>query len=486
MTLLLTCLSLSHSALAQIPAEGPVYTTGELRYIGSAENNFPVDAEGTSLGQGLWLDQRLRAGVGARLGQRWQLSTIWDLGTGQVAGDTWDIEGSVDARRRGERSAFTTAGARPRRAALAYGSDHLQLEAGLVTSHWGLGLLANNGESDPLFGRADFGDRVVRLRATGITSGDNTPRRLFLTAAADLVIDDEIASVSDGQTAVQGIVSALLVEGEQRLGAYLVGRSQDEAEPGRHTDAGVLDLFATRVIPVGSAGFLHFAGESAGLLGVTSRTTTYNARDRIGVASLGATAEVGYTPKDGLLGGLLRAGYASGDADPDDGVTHDFTADRDFGVGMVLFDELSGAVEAASYALLTDPQYAGQGPDGADAIVTEGAFRRAAFLQPVARLREGPLDVSLGLLAAFATAPMSEPFYSYRAGGVPYSHHDTPLEGRLLGTELDWRIALQTTEDGPIRAQVELEGGHLALSESLRGPGPALVHLVTLTGRIRW
>ena len=52
-------------------------------------------------------------------------------------------------------------------------------------------------------------------------------------------------------------------------------------------------------------------------------------------------------------------GYASGDADPADDQLNDFTFDRNHGVGMVLFDEVQGAIEAATHQNLINPEHVG-------------------------------------------------------------------------------------------------------------------------------
>jgi hypothetical protein len=463
--------------------EPPLELQGDLRWIGSAESDYPVDAQGTSPGQGQWLDQRLRLGALVRPVSGLSLSTEWDLATGQVAGDTWQIPGEIDARHREERLAFSVKGFRPRRAALGGELGRYQLELGLVTSQWGLGMVANDGATDPVFGRADFGDRVVRARVTHVPSALAAGRpAVIVTGAADVVVQDEIASLQDDQLAMQGIFSALLVDRGRKLGTYLVLRHQLEADRSRWTDAGVLDAYG--LLPLGQ---VRLEGEAAGILGRTNRSVTYAAREMLGVASFGATGAVSWLPgpEPTDLELSLRTGYASGDGNPDDAVSHDFTFDRDFGVGMVLFDELMGAIDAASYVRLTDPIYAGQAPDGVDALVGEGAFRRAAFVQPLVRSNHLPVELRAGLMFAFATAPFAEPFYTYRNGGVPTNHHDLPSSGRLLGTELDWGLEYDGTF-GKARLGVELEGGHLLLGPALQGEGSKMLHLATATGRIRW
>ena len=40
------------------------------------------------------------------------------------------------------------------------------VQSGITTSHWGLGLIANDGNHDQLFARTDYGDRVFRTAAS--------------------------------------------------------------------------------------------------------------------------------------------------------------------------------------------------------------------------------------------------------------------------------------------------------------------------------
>ena len=95
---------------------------------------------------------------------------------------------------------------------------------------------------------------------------------------------------------------------------------------------------------------VRVAGEVAGIFGETDRAQSYNSRDGLQVRSLGFTglASVSYDPLHTNV--IFRGGYASGDGNPDDGGSHDFSFDRDFDVGMVLFDEVQGAIDAAAYA----------------------------------------------------------------------------------------------------------------------------------------
>ena len=91
------------------------------------------------------------------------------------------------------------------------------------------------------------------------------------------------------------------------------------------------------------------------------------------------------------------------------------------------------------------------------------------------------------MVAAWSTAPIREPFNSYRNGGVATNHLGDPTEGIKLGTELDWALELGDPEAAMTRLrlspQLILQGGHLQASEDLGGE---MLHLVTATGRVRW
>lgn len=457
---------------------------GEIRLVGSTLSDFPVDAQGTTHGQRAWLDHRARIGLSESY-DLWSWEAEADLLTGQVAGDVWSL-GSVDARHRDVHGAFDRTGFLPRKALVRGVVGNFQVEAGLNTSHWGLGMVANDGDHDPLFGRTDLGDRVLRFRATAMP-GKGTPGRgsLALVGAADLVVADDAAALADDQVAVQAIFSALYVRADQaRFGIYGVLRHQREVAVDRRTDVAVVDGYVDLPLEVG-AWDLRVAGEAAAIVGGTDRATTYTARRAMAVAQVGATG-LATLSKDRLRL-HLSAGYASGDGDPDDKKNGDFTFDRNFAVGSVLFEHVLGGVEMATHALLSDPELSGQPPDGVDALATEGSFRRAAFAQPAVELL--PNDWStlrLGAAMVLGTAPYSQPYYTYRNGGTPTSHHGLPSESRLLGTELDWALAVHRPGDEGLRPGFEIQGGHALLGAPLRGSGPPAIHHVMGTARLRW
>lgn len=470
------------------PDRPPAFTTdGELRLLGSMYPDVVVDDEGTSTGGGFVLDSRLRGGLTWQR-DAWKVGAELDLVEGQLAGDPWDLSGGVDARGRHELDALDDGLVELRRAYVEGRVGLVGIQAGLVTSHWGLGMVANDGAHDPWFGRADFGDRVLRLRlATRPLDGGQTP--LTFVLAGDRVVEDDTAEwnpLEGGQAAWQGIGSVLW-QGDQTVGLYGVYRNQTETDGERTTEVGVLDLYGDAPIALG-AWTLRLAIEAAAIAGSTDRTQTYNAREGLSVSSGGVTGLATLSPEGDKLLCVLRGGWASGDGDPDDDGSHDFAFDRDFDAGMVLYDEVQGAIEAQTHAQLLDPGNSGGPPEGVDALVTEGAFRRAAFVQPLVGGKPlSWLDLRAGVAVSWATAPPSQAFLTYRNGGVPVNHLGQPTSGYALGTELDWAVKVGDVDmevgRDALRPALLVQGGHLLAADNLGG---GTVTLVTATGRLRW
>jgi len=468
----------------------------DYRIQGTFLSDFPVDAEGTTIGQGAVLDQRFRVALAVEQG-RFRLGTEWDLLTGQLAGDLWDIPGDVDDRHREKFAVITADGFIPRRFSARVNGRIGQLEAGLVTSHWGLGMMANDGDHEPLFGRTDFGDRVVRLRGTTrpFAKAEGFPGRehVYLTAAADMVLADDMAQIADGQIATQAILSVLYrPEDARRLGVYLVHRHQDELAQDRSSDLMVIDGYGVLPIALGKTGWsVELAVEAAGVLGRTDRSLSYNERSELEVRAAGVTARATFRSQGEALQVHLRGGWASGDNNPDDGRTSSFTFDRDFDVGLILFDQVMGGVNAAAHALLVDPEHGGVAPDGVDTLATEGAFQNAMYVQPAVQVAPFSwLDLRGGLMFAGASAPVAHPFYTFREGGSTRNHHNLAPSGGLLGSELDWavRVGGQLPWGGERAPSLRLrvQGGHLFLGGALQGGSGDIIHQVMISGLVGW
>jgi hypothetical protein len=457
--------------------DGFVETWGQLREIASRLPDPVVDADGGHTGQSWLVDQRLRVGL-ALGGAGVRVATEWDLLTGNLGGTPWTL-GDVDARRRDQiGTPGTLDGQVPRRASASFATpDHfLQMDVGLMPSHtWGLGILANGGERDTLFGRVDRGDRVLRLRTTVApikVGGQTLP--LFFTFAFDRVVEDELARWRDGQAAYQVIGSVLFVDPRSggRAGLFYTYRTQKEpTEAPRPTDAHVIDGYVDQTAKLAKDVTLRVAAEGAGIIGSTQRVLTYTDPTSSRVLSGGGALELDLAYK-ALAFLHLRAGVASATGDPDAGKLKDFTFDSNYNVGLVLFDELQGDVDARLYQQLGDPVHTGKRPDGADLLVTEGSFKRGAYLFPTVEVRPtGWLSVAAGWLAAWSTGPVAQPYYTFRAGGSSRNHLDQPTAGKsLLGHELDLSATLgggTSTYGWKLRPSLKVEAG-------LAWPGAAM------------
>lgn len=481
----LTLLSLSAHADEKI-GDSHFYTKGDLRWIGALPPDLVINDEGGSVDQGPVLDQRIRLGGGWKK-KKLRLALEGDMLEGQALGDTWSL-GPGDDRNRDSLGLLGEDAFSLREASVTVRLPRLQVAGGAMMSHWGLGMIANDGAHDPLFGRSDFGDRVLRVRVTGVPIKDAP---LYLTIAGDRGIEDEIGAWADGQRVYQGIASALWQPDEgPTAGVYGVYRDQLEADGVRRTQVSVVDLFAEVPVSLSDAGHsLTVSVEGAGFMGSTDRASTYNSPDglEIRAANVAARAVAALPDERALL--HLRGGYGTGDGDPDDGQLNEIAFDRDFDAGMVLFDEVQGALAAANYRDITDPANAGSPPDGADGLLTEGAVQKATYAQVAGEVRPQEwLGVKLGALVAWQTAPIGYAFESYRAGGVPTNQLGVATEGYHLGTEIDWAVRLGGNKVGSdafsARPELLLQGGHLLPSEALAAGETQT--LLMASGRVRW
>ena len=466
---------------------------GELRLLASLPpKDLQLDTDGTMLGQDFVLDSRLRTGLAFGKGG-FRAVVEGDLFDGQLAGDGWDVPGDTDARERERVGVLTGDDFDLRKAFVKARLGVVGLQAGVATSHWGLGMLANDGNRDPIFGRNDFGDRVVRLQVGSRPFGKGKVP-LTISLAGDRVIEDEFAhwtpfdEEDKGGKAWQGIGALLWApEDGADVGFYAVHRRQTESDDERQTIITALDAYTDWSTQLD--GFqLRVAAEGATLLGHTSRSLNYNYRDQLRVRSGGVTGLVELAPDDLPVRGIFRGGWASGDGNPDNDVVNDFAYDRDFDAGMVAHDELLGAVDAATYNQVGNPEHAGSAPEGADAIVREGAFLHAIFLQPVVAVDATEwLELRAGTTLHWSTAPIAQAFTTTRNGGIPANWLGTPTEGYAMGPELNWAIEVGDVVTGPekigLKPALVLQGGHLLASENLGGE---TVSLVTATGRVRW
>src|SRR5205085_6535114 len=153
---------------------------------------------------------------------------------------------------------------------------------------------------------------------------------------------------------------------------------------------------------------------------------------------------------------------ASGDSNPFDDAAAAFTMNRDFKVGLVLFDEVLLFHSQQSARRLADPQLAGRAPNGVDLLPTEGAVSNALYLNPKLRLRvetpAGQLRLVLGALFARAPQPVVDPYQSLLAS-APRNVFGAAA-GRSYGTEVDAAVSLRLPAK-KVAADLGLQAGVL-------------------------
>lgn len=451
----------------QYDLAGNFVVFGEARWIVSALPQAALDAQGTTTGQTRILDQRVRAGVAANLSGT-LLALEADVLTGQLLGPAWTL-GEEDRRHRGDPGVARLHSFAPRRATLGRQiDDRVFVQGGILTPHFGLGLTSNDGSVDPLFGRADGGDTV--LRAELVLQPRDT---LDLRVAVDRVYADELGAwVPDDQAAWRLV---LVAESEQ-WAARAALREQREADLQRRTTVGEGGVTARVQRPAGGW-VVGLAGEAQGVVGRSGRAPTLT-HDQHTVLAGGALLQA--SAERGPVVVRVRGGVASGDADPTDGVDTLYRMDPNANAGMLLFDEVHAAVDARAYQLAGTAW--GQAPLGAEAWVGEGALAGQGFVQPSLDLGRGAWGLRLGATVGWSVAPVAHPVYSALAGGSPRTHTDTAGGGHYLGTELAGGVTW-TSKRERLVPSVSAQGALLLPGEQLP---VGRVGLGQVTARVRW
>ncbi len=336
-----------------------------------------------------------------------------------------------------------------------------QLSAGLQTSQWGLGILANSGATDTegLFNQHFGGDRVIRaVFATAPLrplSEESFLKDIYLAVGGDFVWRDENADLLAGDQALQGM-SALLYDTEDtKGGTYVVYRNQTDRDDDS-LEIWAFDVYGDHTLTVAERFEIRAAAEAAFLTGSTNRTLTQHG-EPVSVTGLGAAAELGvhYEPID--LGFELRTGYASGDANTDDDTLYRFRFDPNYSVGLVLFDYYLPAVTRTSVDAIHDPARSGAAPKGVGGLVNDGGVENAMYLSP--RLLYGNEDsflAGVSFLWAQSDQPLYDPYSSFENGGVPTGINGRQPASTDLGMELD--AALQYRFEPVDTLTLEMKG----------------------------
>lgn len=412
-----------------------------------------------------------RAGLYSRLRLRFadtfgdlSVAADTDLISGQLLGDA-PVPIPSPARTRATPAPITDAtfGAvfDPRELYVGYRTPVGLVRAGLQSSQWGLGLLANAGrrDEDKLFNQRFGGDRAFRaLFATTPLAplGGELAQNLFLVLGADVVFRDDLADLLEGDRALQGILSLAWRDGDSLLGGYVAYRSQVDRD-GDTLEVIALDAAATHSFDVADgAVVIDFGAEVAGFFADTDRVLARQTAQPVRVTAAGGALETSALHRATEIALHLDAGFATGDADPDDDTIYRFRFDPNYRVGLILFDHYIPAVTRLAYERAVDPDNLGEPPKGAEGLISDGTVENAIYLNP--QLTFGAPDgllAGVGALVAWSEQPLADPYNSFAGGGQPVGPNGGPASNEL-GVEVD--VSAQMLIRLPASLDLELKG----------------------------
>jgi hypothetical protein len=454
------------------PMQLTVGLFGALR--GEVVSGFEVDRDGNEHDAGPTMNAHLR--IGARFDSGTTISSIQlraetehDVPTGTVgpaqelAGEGYPSIGQADYQLR--------------KANLGASVDRwVSLDVGWMTSHWGMGLLANDGAHGWEPGSARFidprsGDRVARLRL--LTGPHPEALGLVVVFAADILDDDYFSDddiLLEGDHGRQFVGAVRLGDRKNFGGVYAAYRQQRTpvqnavvVSDNRDTNVLAIDAHGRGEIVSGDA-FVVFESEAAFIVGTTelAPSVDFPVHD---VLQFGYAARISAgTP---MLGGVFDFLYASGDRNLDDEQQNAFRPDPNFEMGLLLFRHVMAAQSARARFTAGDPSLVGIPVENLERLPTRGSAADTVAFFP--RLRGRPIDgleLYGGPLVALAALPVTDPLNTRSNGGVPSS----PLggiSGNILGYELDAGVRYRVSFGGT-ELTLGLEAGALKPGNALR------------------
>ena len=478
---------------------------GELQLRGSAMSDQPLDRMPThaaaisssrrqALGQRAFGAQWLRLRPTLQLAEHVSVVAQADVFSGLWVGDlTRDVGADGSPR-----DAYDSIGsAELRWAYLEWRTRWGMLRAGRQSMHWGLGMLANDGDHRPRFGDYRKGTIQDRMLLEARPLGETSP--LVFAVAGDRVRRDQFSDDARGDETYQG-VAAISWRGEHvEAGVYGAVRQQTNARGGQaalYTDKAkaLLGDFYARAVSELTPDVQGFVGAEVAFVAAASdnprTTTSMQANGRTKTRAIGLLAELG------IMGGRVEAtglraqakwvftveyGHASGQADARGGQQSRFSFDPNHRVGLVLFDEVIRWQTARSATALRDPAFAGAGipAAGSELLPTNGGVVGTAYVQPSFVFRpDASLDVCLGILLAQATSDVVDP-YRVAADGMVVNYTGGAPRGRDYGVEVDGAIEKRWVSSAGLVPQLGLQGGVLF-------PGTALADEKGNTMRPPW
>ncbi len=369
---------------------------------------------------------------------------------------------------------------------------------GQQSNHWGMGILANDGDHPSLFGDYRGGNFVEQVLFATKPAGKESP--FALVVGGNLVYADWQARLYRGDVAFQGVLAGFYDKGPNQIGVFATLRSQQTSQTAAqfatYSDnivAAAVDVaghFATP-IPGSPSTFLYGAGELAFILGSTNelrqpdqaltgqltQIQSYGFAANLGVvheAHRDEGAPSGQVPVDssplssaddprtwGDIAAQVEIGYASGDANPYDTTEHRFTFDPNHKVGLLLFDEVMRWQTARSSAAAQDPllQNGSRPTPGVNLLPSNGGVFGAEYIYPTVIVRPKPwVDLKAGAVIAGTTTDLVDP-YRVATQGSYVNYRGGDAHRHDLGIELDGGFEFRLRLERALRVQLGAQAG---------------------------
>jgi hypothetical protein len=472
-------------AAALPAAAADIRVDGSYRLRLNTESNYLLDPT-TRLGQQQWVEHRLRITPKIVEQDTIEVQGSFDVLSGIIGGDLAPNFQDLGWQGRSNRNGIHTSGFEFRHLFVKLRMPFGVFEFGQMPNDWGMGMFINGGDQENAFDFGDqrFGDIVDRILFAMRPFGFLGPRseiarNVALAIAADLVYRDRYASLfgndvgnSQGLFSTGGvhwgdvaseIVAALVWDPstDSRAGIYIARRWQEYALGGGSLHTWLFDVHARTLFPVRAiGGVLSLEAEAAELYGSTTHSPNLSGL-RTQIAQQGAAVRA--VLSRGTVEAEIEGGYASGDSNPFDDASTQFQFNRDFKVGLVLFDEVLLFQTQNAASRLADPRFTARPPPGIDLLPTQGAVTNALYVKPTVRWRPSLFGGRLRLVGSVLFARAAEAYvdpYSTYVASAPMNVFGAAA-GRNYGTEIDaaasWRVRL----GGTLAYELGVQAGRL-------------------------
>jgi hypothetical protein len=288
----------------------------------------------------------------------------------------------------------------------AWGEVHAPIgrfSFGRMPVHWGMGIWQNNGLGE----FAEYGDTTDRVAWENLF-GDSVYLQLAVDANTEGFVNQTDDTTSfNASVAYRSEKAAAGLSGQYRR-TPLLGLNLFNASLQADAEMGVLELHTEAVAQVGS-GDLD------------------NGFNDVQIAAFGAVVQAGLHVDPWVF--QVEGGFASGDGNNNDTKLKTFTFDRDYNVGLMLFEQAMPTLAAAAGTDLNQGRTL-------EAALSGNAVSNALYLRPtVSRQIVDGLTVEAGALLA-RTAKMPDSTVDRKKYGMefdlgatysPFEHFDVHL-----------------------------------------------------------